>query len=252
MDGQIVCKFFQFGHCKFADKCRKRHIREICQEECRDENCQLRHPKHCRFFVKYKRCKFGDFCSYKHRESSPEFEYSEIQKELISLKSKIECFEKLIEEKDSEIKVIKEKAQNMETLVIQLKDKLDKPENENSAMSVDDIIDKDKKDSKHFECDQCSYKCKTNVGLTLHKRKKHKKIPQLDGCGDYVDQLDECNISVETQTDYVCEKCAFSAENSDMLSNHRSLVHKDYECWDCDFSTDQRYIMKKHIQDICS
>ena len=31
MASQNVCRYYKFGHCKFADKCRQFHVSEECE-----------------------------------------------------------------------------------------------------------------------------------------------------------------------------------------------------------------------------
>ena len=70
MTDQEVCKFFQFGYCRFQDHCRKRHVNEICEnlENCLEKNCEKRHPRLCVFYDRFNRCKFGEYCRYRHEE----------------------------------------------------------------------------------------------------------------------------------------------------------------------------------------
>ena len=251
-DGSL-CNFFKFGHCKFGDKCHKRHIKEKCVGNCENEACQLRHPRECKFYSQFKRCKFGEYCSYLHIEETHMGKSKDLSEEIELLKSKIDSLESLIREKDSKINNITNILEELKDVVMknvidfkQMENPLqNKCENENECIKeMDEPKDTPEVTPANFNCDECKMECKSKIGLKLHKKRKHNNIPQLDG-------FDECNISVETQTDYVCEKCTFLAENSDMLRNHRSLVHKKYKCWDCDFSSDQRYLIKRHIQNIC-
>ena len=63
---KIVCRYFDNGYCRFEEKCKFLHPKEICnQQKCRNNRCDKRHPKPCRFFVKNK-CKFGAKCKFKH------------------------------------------------------------------------------------------------------------------------------------------------------------------------------------------
>ena len=65
------CKFYQFGHCRYGDLCRKEHVKEACEtENCQMWNCMKRHPRECKFFKEFHRCKFGDYCNYAHLENS--------------------------------------------------------------------------------------------------------------------------------------------------------------------------------------
>ena len=64
-----VCEFYKFGHCKFMNQCRKKHIQEVCENNaCEVRMCNLRHPRVCKFYSLYGRCKFEP-CSYQHTES---------------------------------------------------------------------------------------------------------------------------------------------------------------------------------------
>ena len=68
MTQETVCLFNKFGHCKFSTRCRQFHLNEICENElCESQNCLKRHPRVCRFYNQYQRCKFGEFCSYLHQ-----------------------------------------------------------------------------------------------------------------------------------------------------------------------------------------
>ena len=67
MAGLNICKFYQLGHCKFGDCCRRNHVSEICGNKfCEPYKCSLRHPKSCKYFIQFGNCKFGEYCSYLH------------------------------------------------------------------------------------------------------------------------------------------------------------------------------------------
>ena len=62
-----VCRYFKYGHCRYQERCRYRHVNELCNDtDCVLNSCQKRHPRICIFFKEYKQCKFGAFCNYKH------------------------------------------------------------------------------------------------------------------------------------------------------------------------------------------
>ena len=102
-----ICSFNKFGFCKFGETCRKRHVQKCCDSiECDILSCENRHPKICRFFITYKRCKFGDFCKYKHEVESSENKVNleikiknlevALEKNIIEIRKlnyKIECIE---------------------------------------------------------------------------------------------------------------------------------------------------------------
>ena len=64
----VVCQFNQHGHCKFGSKCDKFHTIATCANfPCQqDSECNLRHPRLCKYFSAYGRCMFADKCSFLH------------------------------------------------------------------------------------------------------------------------------------------------------------------------------------------
>ena len=62
-----VCRFFKYGYCRYQDLCRYEHVPEVCENsECLVRSCRNRHPKTCIYYKKFKQCKFGSSCQYKH------------------------------------------------------------------------------------------------------------------------------------------------------------------------------------------
>ena len=61
-----VCKYFKFGYCKYQNSCRFKHVDTICDNlRCEIVSCEKRHPKDCKYFREFGRCKFSP-CSFKH------------------------------------------------------------------------------------------------------------------------------------------------------------------------------------------
>ena len=66
MDEESICHKFQYGYCKYLDRCRKLHFIEVCENEnCKIEIYNKRHPKICQYFSVYGRCKFQPW-AYNH------------------------------------------------------------------------------------------------------------------------------------------------------------------------------------------
>ena len=101
MNGNSVCRFNQFGFCKFRNSFFRKHVKSICENvRCLKSDCELRHPIMCRYFSQYNYCKFGEYCKFKHGE----FRSSEIDKEIEKLKLEIDKLGKIVNVKENEIK----------------------------------------------------------------------------------------------------------------------------------------------------
>ena len=103
-DASPVCKHFQTGFCKFAENCKWRHEKEICQiTRCSSKACRKRHPKLCKFFALNNFCKFEDLCCYKHIIAEPH----NTPHLLTTLQTKVDAMEQMIETLQSEIVALK-------------------------------------------------------------------------------------------------------------------------------------------------
>ena len=70
---ETVCRHNKFGFCKFGERCHKRHVDKCCENsECDVKLCENRLPRICKYFSIYKRCKYNEFCKYKHFDESLE------------------------------------------------------------------------------------------------------------------------------------------------------------------------------------
>ena len=68
-----ICLFNKFGHCRFQTTFRKRHVGKICEkDQCNIQSCSERHPRECTYYRDFGRCKFGTYCSFRHRNSKDE------------------------------------------------------------------------------------------------------------------------------------------------------------------------------------
>ena len=62
-----ACQSYEFRFCKYGDRCRHQHNHTVCEDHaCEIFNCSFRHPRPCRFYKQYGRCKFGNYCQYSH------------------------------------------------------------------------------------------------------------------------------------------------------------------------------------------
>ena len=115
-----ICRHFKFGFCRYKEHCRKRHISETCADEsCEIEKCTKRHPKMCRYYETYKRCKFTEYCLYSHKSQQVK-EIDDLKIELKAVHDKLTALEKNVQttnailiEKDEAIENLKVEVSNM-------------------------------------------------------------------------------------------------------------------------------------------
>ena len=134
MAAQNVCKFNKFGYCRYKDMCRNLHVNESCENSSCDINsCNRRHPRECKYFRKYNRCKFTP-CKYNHVMHTPrDSEMGKLQKKYIETAARIKEIEDILNEKndlDNEIKPCKEKLEAFEIQILSIEQDLLKKEEE--------------------------------------------------------------------------------------------------------------------------
>ena len=144
MGAENVCRHFKLGFCKFKNKCKSKHVNEVCEEiSCEVQSCDLRHPRTCKFYSAYGRCKFGEWCFYKHEKKTNRLldsDYQELMNKLnqlekkmnekdiiigelvnkmesFGLKTEIENLEKMIHEKDIKITVLEENIDSLKDVI---------------------------------------------------------------------------------------------------------------------------------------
>ena len=126
MAGATICLYNKYGYCKYKNLCRYHHVVDKCEDEnCDVTSCFKRHPKTCRYFYRYNRCKFNDSCSFSHISSTVRFhadkdenvksrlshiEESNVRQanDLMNMKFKLEALEKENEFLKDEVKKIPE------------------------------------------------------------------------------------------------------------------------------------------------
>ena len=95
----------------FLETCRKQHVHNICaNDSCEITNCKKRHPKICRYYTQYHRCKFSSFCSYSHRiPDLPSHEQEQSRIQNTETKEKADKSEEKLKEKEEAIQHLKVK-----------------------------------------------------------------------------------------------------------------------------------------------
>ena len=127
-----MCGHFKFGFCKYKESCRKKHIKEICENSsCVIKICNLRHPKICKFYREFGRCKFTDGCAFKH------IVFDNI------LAKRVDNLEKKLNEKDKQIKQLTDSQNDIKQRLAEKEndfEKLNKMLNE-MVLKVENLIE---------------------------------------------------------------------------------------------------------------
>ena len=142
---ELVCKYYQCGFCKFGDKCRKHHIKEICLiKNCTLKTCMKRHPKAWKYFVTQKSCKFGESCSYKHEVHNNLYEISELKEKIVALEGSVEVLHEKLSDLTKGVANIKKDIPNKENVIL-------------------------------HKCSHCEYTASSSTVLKCHISTKHRK-----------------------------------------------------------------------------
>ena len=152
------CMFNKYGFCKYRETCRNRHYEETCQDElCETSNCPKRHPRNCKYYDAYQRCKFGSFCLFAHRAKTGLNETEEMKAELSRLNEKIrrlevknECLEDKLNSALESMKTIceitvKEAIDTVLKVISKQQDEIERKQTKNFDLlqqSIEEIISK--------------------------------------------------------------------------------------------------------------
>ena len=101
-----MCNHNKFGFCKFKKTFRKQHVGQLCEiSSCDVLTCTLRHPKVCRYYRDFNKCKFSEWCAFAHvdKEDPSKNHKLEIERLLV----KITDIEKASVVKDEQIENLK-------------------------------------------------------------------------------------------------------------------------------------------------
>ena len=225
MASQNVCRYFRFGHCKFGDTCKLLHISEICENNaCEITSCNLRHPRTCKFFKEFNRCKFSEWCSFKHVENDINVNHFDT-KEILE---KIDNLAQIIKDRDETINQLVEKVRTLE----------EKINSENDT--INDQDDSEIEMNKTFFNPHLPVKCVTSMqnsktGLQVHKKAKHqneKEISTQLNIALVLEEEKEIVVDTEIEQHLKCDECDFVSEKEQDLISHVSEKHateKDLE-----------------------
>ena len=247
MATQNVCRYFKFGFCKYLEKCRFPHVKEICEsQECDVKSCTLRHPRICSYYRDYNRCKFGEWCCFKHAETN---EISD--KEIVN---RINNLEKLIAEKNEVISILENKIK-----LIEKKVGLDMESVNENTENFSDKEEVRRETVEKYKCDLCEYESNSKRGVHIHKKKKHEKF-ECDLCNKTFETEIERNIHRKTHSfrsrfvntkweEQVCENCGFECKSIYTMEVHIGKCNSNnYECGFCDAKFNDLPSLELHLR----
>ena len=218
MATQNVCRYFKFGHCKFCDKCRFLHVKERCENPtCEIRSCSLRHPRKCKWQRDYGRCKYGEWCSFDHNN------ISDNQKSINKILQRLEHMSKIILEKDNMINHLAEKIRKLEEH-FDSNDEVDITEHENNETELN-LTFQNPYLANRFPCEICDFEAKSNSGLQLHVKAKHKSneiiTEESSPNSPEFETVNETNLDIQ----FNCDQCEFSFETVEQLQLHVTEKH---------------------------
>ena len=199
------------------------------------ENIDLRHPKICKYFQEYKRCKFGEYCYFHHKESRSDL----LEKRVNDLIHKVDNFEKKLEEKlnhqsgsNSAFDTLEKKLEKIEKLIEEKNNKIKELEEKIIDFEVKHV-DKTKRNHEKASlvCKLCPFEAKSASGLKVHMKRKHtfKEIDIYPTNCDICDEVIENKLKMKRH-----------------MRNH-SYISATYKCLDCYFICDTNSEMEVHI-----
>ena len=230
MAADLVCQHFKYGHCKYSDICRYRHINTICvKEDCDIASCSERHPKVCKFYQDYGRCKFNP-CSYKHSRTKNQFEF---ESKIEILEEKIKNLEKVLDDKSKDIEVLDKTILKQNEMISKYDDKLSELKDEileSLEIKVRTVIENSTPPLEKIlgAINQTLVQTISNALVPFRHRQEKIEIESQHNFKILDNQLSEllgCIRPSQTRS-LKCDQCGQSFELESKLQSHRRTCHK--------------------------
>ena len=228
MSGETLCLHNKFGFCKYGELCRREHVNEICEnEKCKVDSCNKRHPRKCKYFEEYRRCKFSDYCAFSH-----EIPRNPIEEELNLIKDSIKALEREIKTKHKDMVSVLERIKNI------LNSDTRKPEPSNpivygSSLSIPSPT------PPTFNMLSPSQSTMAVVAMSTSNATncETREIPQVDG------QIETLVCTPQNR----CENCDETFENEEALRKHiDELSCFSSKCEFCSQTFNTQELLREH------
>ena len=138
-----VCPFNKFGFCKYGGKCYMTHINRICENyNCDQSECEYRHPKVCKYFEMFKRCKFTSFCKFSHKtNNSVQEDTTHILNDKVdTIEKEARALENIMKDLKIKLELVENELKVKNKVIIELGDKIMNLENINETVKLKETL----------------------------------------------------------------------------------------------------------------
>ena len=229
-----ICQFQKFGYCKFEEKCKRKHLKEVCDSLSRCQNkkeCQKRHPKRCRRFDSESSCRFQEKCAYDHQACEIDEEKKELKEKVKHLEEKVVQLAKKVENGKVEqmepvVKALTRKVLSLENEILEIK--------KNKSREV--LNDKENKTEKGIHKDNC---LSNTISFDSKDIEDNSSTPKA---------TKEKNIKVLKKDELLtCFKCEYKCKKPSTLEKHRLAKHEEHVCKECEKKFSSFMELLKHV-----
>ena len=253
---QNVCWYNKVGYCRFRNLCFRKHNNIICKNvNCEISKCSSRHPRICKFFLEYQKCKFGEYCRFSHDipDSHKTREKIEVlEKDVELLKLEILDMKNQIEIKEDQLKIIRTEVEEKVGIIEKMGLAFNNMENGLKESKKENIILLDKIEriqeiNRSLEIQQLKEKKETGVLKdTLAKASEENEALLLQ-----VKQMDKINEEIDILKDTIAkvsgEKDALTLQ---VKQNDKEIrkEHEEHHCYKCEFIGKSKEALIEHVK----
>ena len=228
-----------YGYCKLREHCPKQHVDVVCPtyRECNDNGCVLRHPNTCKYFARYKKCKFVT-CAYSHEKEEHDVKIEVIEKDNMVLKHEIEEL-KIANKKKLENVHVETRANTIQLTKL--------------ISTVDDIVER----LNVIEQEQAEYieKDANEEEATAESHENTEKDPNVNKVWKGTESK-EANIPEHEADNIETDETSSTADETDqkhkkIASNTKESINNKcielkFKCQECRYECQNNVTLQKH------
>ena len=251
MAAQNVCQFNKFGYCKHREHCRNLHVNEVCESSsCDIKSCLQRHPFECKYYNRFRRCKF-DPCKFLHIEKMSDIE--SLKSENKKILDKVDEINEIVNKKDD----IEKKLETVEASLNYLNN-LEKEMKAKDDMifslqqKVVELEEKVETQHKHFEeivnydkIEELSDNLKSFERRVYVLERINMGVVFCDQCDSEFPSESEQQTHLRNYHIFECNLCKFRLKNKEELDMHL-FTCEIYTCFRCEYRHKRLSEMKTH------